>query len=288
MTSCRQKNSMKGHERKTKFQLRNLALAGGLLTEFLLVVLVSQRVRAGGNPLYLEILFPITVFILFFNIFLVVILFYIRHNQILEDKIRESESLQQILLSQKQSKALLEKDMKRLKKSLIAAIEKERKEAGFCGSYEESHERQEDNELEQWDHRYCGNEMVNAVLRFKSRQCRENGIAVSIQVGFPETAGLTDRDLCSLLTNLFDNAIDACGKLPEQRRSIKLQISRHNRYLLIVMRNPAVPGHVFRGPRQGHGLGLEIIKEIAEKYDGQLRCRFEEGVFRAEVVLKVL
>lgn len=279
---------MRGHKRKVRTPLKDIALAGGFLTELLLVYTVFSHIRAGGNTLYMRILFPLTIFILIFDIFLAAILFYIRRSQILEDRIRESESLHQILLSQKQSEVLLERDTQRLKSELMEALAEERKASGLCGAFPGDDGKQENQGLDPWDHRYCGNEMANAVFRLKSSQCEEKGIAVSIQAALPEKLALTDQDLCSLLTNLFDNAIEACGELPEQRRSIELQISRYKRYLLILMRNPATPGHVFRGPRQGHGLGMEIIKEIAEKYDGRLRSRFEEGRFQAEIVLKVL
>ena len=60
---------------------------------------------------------------------------------------------------------------------------------------------------------YCSNPLVNSVLSLKSRRAQELGIHMEIQVGHMDTGQLQNMELCSLLGNLLDNAIDACVPL---------------------------------------------------------------------------
>jgi len=100
-----------------------------------------------------------------------------------------------------------------------------------------------------------------------------------------------------VFSNLLDNAVSACGKVPEGARFIKLKARVDAGYLAVRMENscaPAEPGEARRAPRRSrgdrlpeHGWGLNILKTLADRHDGTLETVQEDGVYRTTVLLKL-
>lgn len=139
----------------------------------------------------------------------------------------------------------------------------------------------------------CANPTVNAVLTACIVQAANVGCTVETRLRVPEQMPFEETDLCVILANALENAIHACQELPEDQRQIYLSMElTENRRLLISVENPCLQPVPF-GPeglpdvprREGHGLGLQSVKQVAEKYGGLFRCQCEEGRFLLRAAL---
>ena len=139
----------------------------------------------------------------------------------------------------------------------------------------------------------CANPAVNAVLTAYIAQAANAGCAMETRLRVPETLPFDETDLCVLLANPLENAIYACQNLPQDQRRIDLRMElTENRRLLVSVENPC-PQPVAFGPdglpdgpkREGHGLGLQSVKRVVEKYSGLFRCQWDEGRFLFRAVL---
>lgn len=127
---------------------------------------------------------------------------------------------------------------------------------------------------------YCTIPVVNAVLAEKETLCREAGITLQAELELPEPLAVESLHLCSVLSNLLDNAIHACAGM--EQPVITLTSATVGDYLLLRTVNPAKPP---QKPGKGHGYGSKILKELSAKYDGGYETNYENGVFTAVVSL---
>lgn len=139
----------------------------------------------------------------------------------------------------------------------------------------------------------CANPTVNAVLTAYIVQAANAGCTVETHLRVPEALPFDKTDLCVVLANPLENAISACQKLPQDQRRIDLRMElTENQRLLVSVENPCPQPVTFGsdglpdGPRQeGHGLGLQSVKRVAEKYGGLFRCQWDQGRFLFRAVL---
>lgn len=127
---------------------------------------------------------------------------------------------------------------------------------------------------------YCAIPVVNAVLTEKEALCREAGIPLHTELDLPETLAVEPLHLCSILSNLLDNAIHGCAGT--ERPTVTLSSSMAGDYLLLRTVNPALPP---KAPEKGHGYGTRILRELAAKYGGSYEAGYENGTFTAVVSL---
>ncbi len=135
-----------------------------------------------------------------------------------------------------------------------------------------------------------GNVMADAVLNSKLSVASQKGIRLNVKAHIPNGVAMTDVELCSILGNMLDNAMEACEKLPYDARFIRVYIDKFKGqfYLSVQNSSPAVQRDkgLFRTTKAGtHGFGLFRIDRIAKKYGGYVNRQFEEGVFATELML---
>lgn len=164
------------------------------------------------------------------------------------------------------------------------------------GRYEElaSYLEQLDMDLNQVDTVVkTGNVMVDAVLNSKISVARAKQIAVEAKATVPRQLSIAEVDLCVILGNLLDNAIEACMRLPqEKQRFIRIYIDVLQGQLYLYVINATADGLRRRGgsyqstkASREHGYGLMRMDRMVEKYHGYLDRQNEEGVFATEVLL---
>ncbi len=139
-----------------------------------------------------------------------------------------------------------------------------------------------------------GNPMADAILNSKISLARSKHIQVRADASVPVALDLSPLDLCVILGNLFDNAIEASLKLPEGERLIRVYIDRKGSQLYISFTNFTAVGRQNRsgGPfrttkGEGHGFGLVRIDAIVDRLGGYLSRNSEEGAFTTEILLPV-
>lgn len=131
--------------------------------------------------------------------------------------------------------------------------------------------------------RYCGVPIVNALLSEKQELCDRQGIVLSADLLFPEDICVEPIDLCSVFSNLMDNAIRACGQLPRSDRRITLTAGLKGEHLVIRCENPAAKAP---GPLpEGTGYGKRILRDIAQRWGGSFEAEYENGIHTATVIL---
>lgn len=139
---------------------------------------------------------------------------------------------------------------------------------------------------------YAQNFLANAILAGRLGPAQAQGIRVECSANLPESLPIADGDLCTLLSNLLDNAVEACQRLPaEADRFVSLSITLRRELLLITCSNSAPP-HAGDGSLStakpdpaSHGLGIPAMGRVAEKYDGVLTLGQDGAVFTAKAVL---
>lgn len=141
---------------------------------------------------------------------------------------------------------------------------------------------------------WTGDETVDYIINSKAITAKERGIQYQAQVEFPHHTNLRSADLCAVLGNLLDNALEAAQQIPEkEERFVHLTIRRINQMLVIKVENsfcnPPVFGDgafITSKEKNGlHGWGLKSAQTAAEKYDGMVQTSYTDNIFRAVATL---
>ena len=137
-----------------------------------------------------------------------------------------------------------------------------------------------------------GNPMTDAILNSKISLARAKGIPVQADAHIPVKLKTSEIDLCCILGNLFDNAMEASAKLPQDQRLIRVYMDMKNTQLYISITNFTAEGKLrkagglFRSTKgEGHGFGLKRIDAIVARLDGYISRNSEEGAFTTEILL---
>lgn len=137
-------------------------------------------------------------------------------------------------------------------------------------------------------HILCGNDTVNLVVNSKLESANKKGIVVETNIDNIEYP-MTDNELCSLFANLLDNAIEACEKIEDKKRWIKINIGDKDECYTIEIINsisetPKKEKKDFRSDKPGHmGYGLKSVSAIVEKHDGLMKCEFDDNSFTVKI-----
>ncbi|MEG1568814.1 MAG: GHKL domain-containing protein, partial [Oscillospiraceae bacterium] len=130
---------------------------------------------------------------------------------------------------------------------------------------------------------YTQNDIVNAVLSDKVAICKEKQIDMDIDVVVPANINIEKLHICSVFANLLDNAIKAVSAAEVKDKSIVVRARCEPQYLFIKVENK----YINSGKTRRRGYGLEIVNDIANKYNGELVIQKANGTFTAIVSLKI-
>lgn len=138
---------------------------------------------------------------------------------------------------------------------------------------------------------YTGQPAVDSMLHYKIGSAPD--VPVRVEAGIPETLEMDGFDITVILGNLLDNAIEACRRLEKEERSVLLSIRLAKNQLFIRMENTfdgqlrTRQGRLLTRKEDGgvHGLGLENVRRVADKYHGMLETEAEGRIFRTKVML---
>ena len=136
-----------------------------------------------------------------------------------------------------------------------------------------------------------GNVSVDAILSSKLSIASQRNIAVNYKAVVPKELQVSDVHLCAILGNLLDNAIEACEKVEEEKRFIRVYIGVFKEQLYLSVTNATCATRrrklqeLISEKKGEHGLGLKRIDKIAQIYGGFVNRKNEPGVFATEVLL---
>ena len=127
--------------------------------------------------------------------------------------------------------------------------------------------------------RYCENEAANLILSAFAGRAKKEGIQMKVNGSLPSFIMVSDSDLCVLLSNALENALHACQSITAatKTRVIDVQFYNKNDHLFLQVENPCEKEVLFENGipvshEPGHGIGVQSICAIVERYDGM--CSF--------------
>ncbi len=139
---------------------------------------------------------------------------------------------------------------------------------------------------------HSGNLQLDSILNAKLAIAEKGHIRIHCDASIPPQLHVSDLDLCVILGNLLDNAIESCRKIENpDERFIRVYIGILKKQLYISITNATSEtvkqrtDHYFTTKRGDHGHGLKRVDQVVKKYDGYLNRQNEPGVFATEIVL---
>ncbi|MCD8344526.1 MAG: GHKL domain-containing protein [Oscillospiraceae bacterium] len=135
---------------------------------------------------------------------------------------------------------------------------------------------------------HSGNAMCDAILNSKISLAEAANIPVKADADIPVKLTVSDIGLCSIIGNLFDNAIEASKKLSEDKRMIRVYMAVRDSQFYISFTNFTADKKrtIFDTTKgEGHGLGLARIDSLVKKYGGYISRNSEDGAFSTEILL---
>lgn len=197
--------------------------------------------------------------------------------------LQETEHMQNEILEEKQQKLLhmrsdLEKCLEEIRESLRqgehAAAQREMDE--FQVSLDKTRPVT-----------YCSNAIVNAVVYEKEKKLQELKTKTEISLQVPQGLEIDPLHLCSVFSNLLDNALEALAELSPDQRIFEMHAEIKGAYLFVRAKNTATKEHVFRKRRKGHGYGIWILEYISQNYEGNYQAGYANGWYTATIMIKV-
>ncbi len=140
-----------------------------------------------------------------------------------------------------------------------------------------------------------GNEIAGAVINQKMVRAKNYQISMALKGDLPEQLLMEDNDLCALLSNALDNAIEAACQVEKvDQRRIELSMAHNDRDILIKISNTVKQNidakntlKTTKQDKKMHGIGMRSMQAIIRKYGGSLSWKCEQQVFVLTIVLPI-
>ena len=144
-----------------------------------------------------------------------------------------------------------------------------------------------------FDFHFCENQSVDNVIGYYYALAQKEEIPFDARVDLPQELSVDEMDLCLILSNLLENALEASRKTTMSRQQILLEIRQHSASLLLIRVENNFDGiikeknHLLHSTkRKGLGIGTQSVRRMAEKNDGSCNFTYENGVFTAKIMLR--
>lgn len=144
------------------------------------------------------------------------------------------------------------------------------------------------------DLHFCENKAADSVIGYYCALARRDSIPFQARANIPASFSMDEIDLCLILSNLLENALEASLKISPDRRRIDLTIYPHFTHLLLIQVENTFEGEiqekggVFQSSkRSSDGIGIQSVRRICEKNGGASNFSCENGVFIAQIMLRM-
>lgn len=139
---------------------------------------------------------------------------------------------------------------------------------------------------------FCDNDVVNYIINSKSKICSDRHIKIYIYIA-NEIPEFSDLDLCVLLGNALDNAIE--GVSDEGNNEIYLELRNVDNFFMISVKNTITNSVLEYNPnlistkneKEVHGLGILSMKEVVQKYNGSIEFYESDNKFCCDMLLDI-
>lgn len=139
---------------------------------------------------------------------------------------------------------------------------------------------------------FCDNDVVNYIINSKSKICSDRHIKIYIYIA-NEIPEFSDLDLCVLLGNALDNAIE--GVSGDGNNEIYLEFRNVDNFFMISVKNTIINSVLEYNPnlistkneKELHGLGILSMKEVVQKYNGSIEFYESDNKFCCDMLLDI-
>ncbi|MGX7244279.1 sensor histidine kinase [Enterococcus quebecensis] len=134
---------------------------------------------------------------------------------------------------------------------------------------------------------FTSNSVINLLLNRKIELMIKENISYEIEIDVPIVLKIADNDMVTILANILDNAIEACEKIQEGDRMIKLTIKKIKQMMFIKLENTfleeyQIQGHIWKSSKiktKHHGWGMKSVVTVVEKYEGIITNKTQGNMF---------
>lgn len=138
---------------------------------------------------------------------------------------------------------------------------------------------------------FCRNAALNVVCTYYAEEARKLGVDYAVTLDFPDRLPVSEPEVCALLGNLLENAVEACAEVRETAPFIRVGGVCAEDYIALTVDNSCAKAPVqengrFRSAkREGFGSGTWSVRACAERHGGKAEFSYQDGVFLASVFL---
>lgn len=180
-------------------------------------------------------------------------------------------------------------------KNHIICIEK------ICGKSELANKyiKEINNQIKECTYQFnTGNIILDTILYEKKSICIENNIELLVDINFDNCDFIEMADICSIFSNMIDNAIEACNKIEDGNieKEIKLRGTIVNKFFVIKCENSKVnniklkENKILTDKKDSflHGIGISSIESSVEKYRGNTEISLSENKFVITILIPLI
>ncbi len=141
----------------------------------------------------------------------------------------------------------------------------------------------------QAQHCHCGNDVIDSIINCKANDANAQNIPFDHRINLISPLHISSVDICAILANQIDNALEACAKIPNtDERSVKVEIWQKENFVFFkvtntALKNPFNKKHELvttKTDKQGlHGFGIKNITRTVSSYGGTLKNDYTDGKF---------
>lgn len=139
-----------------------------------------------------------------------------------------------------------------------------------------------------------GNYIADSILSDKAQECKDKGISFKFTGVIPEK-NLNPLELCTILSNSLENAIEACVKVSESSPQIRMASDFKNNYWYMKIANASDSDIEIKNNNAlttksdslNHGFGLQNIKDVVNKHKGEFKIAQIDGEFTLEITMNL-
>ena len=138
---------------------------------------------------------------------------------------------------------------------------------------------------------FTKNFALNAVCTRYAEEARKYGIDYDVELDMPEKLPLNEPEVCALLGNLLENAVDACKEVRRSAPFLRVRGAWEDSHIVFAVDNSCEQkpvwkdGRLLSSKRKGFGTGTWAIQKAAERCGGMARFTYQDGIFSASVFL---
>ncbi len=143
------------------------------------------------------------------------------------------------------------------------------------------------------DMHFSDNRAVDSIIGHYCTLARREGIPFLSKIDLPDRLPVDEVDLCLVLSNLLENALEASLRIDAGKRQIIIETYMHSEHLVLIHIENAFDGNikekdgVFKSSkRKGNGVGIQSVRRIAEKNGGGSSFEYNDVTFTVNVMLR--